>query len=38
LNWVYDVEKFFDMAYVPEKKHVKFMTYKLKRRADAWWD
>ena len=29
LNWVYEVEKFLEMAYVPKEKHVKFMTYKL---------
>jgi len=22
LDWIYEVEKLFDMAYVPEKKHV----------------
>ena len=38
LDWVYEVEKFFDMTYVSEEMHVKFMTYKLKGGADAWWD
>ena len=33
LYWVYEVEKFFDMDYIPEKKYVKFVTYKLKRGA-----
>ena len=23
LNWVYKVEKFFDMTYVPEENHIK---------------
>jgi len=35
LNWIYEVAKFFDIAYVPKEKHVKFMTYKLKEGAAA---
>ena len=38
LDWVYEIKKFFDMAYVPKEKHVKFMTYKLKGGGAAWWD
>jgi len=32
------VEKFFDMAYIPAEKHVKFVAYKLKGGAGAKWD
>ena len=38
LVWVNEVEKFFDIAYVLEKKYVKFVVYKLKEGAVAWWD
>ena len=36
LDWVYEVEKFFDTTYVSEKKHVKFAANKLKGGEAAW--
>ena len=33
LDRVYEVDKFFDMAYVSEEKHVNFVAYKLKEGA-----
>ena len=37
-DWVYEVEKFFDMAYISEEKHVKFVAYKIKGGGAAWWE
>ena len=36
LNWIYEIDKFFDMAYVLTEKQVKFVAYKLKRGAVVW--
>ena len=36
LDWIYEVDKFFDMAYVLMEKQVKFVAYKLKGEATAW--
>ena len=30
LDWICEVDKFFDMAYIPIEKQVKFVVYKLK--------
>jgi len=38
MDWIYEVDKFFDIAYVPMEIQVKFVTYKLKGGATAWWD
>ena len=38
LDWIYEVNKFFDMAYVPIEKQVKFMVYKLNGGVALWWD
>ena len=38
LNWIYEVDKLFDIAYVLMEKKVKFMAYKLKSGVNTWWD
>jgi len=35
---IYEVNKFFNIAYVSIEKQVKFVAYKLKGGAAAWWD
>ena len=35
LDWVYEVKKLFNMAYVPQERHVKFVTYKLSREEQS---
>ena len=37
LDWICEVDKFFYMAYVFMEKQVKFVAYKLKGGATAWW-
>jgi len=36
LDWIYEVDKFSDMTYIPMEKQVKFVTYKCKGGAAAW--
>jgi len=38
LDWIYKVDKFFDMTYAPMEKQVKFVTYKFKGGAAIWWN
>jgi len=35
LDWIYEVDKFLDMAYVLMEKQVKFLARKLKEGAAA---
>ncbi|GJS53942.1 transposon ty3-I gag-pol polyprotein [Tanacetum coccineum] len=37
LDWLYEVDKFFDIMEVPEEEQVKVVTYKLRGGARAWW-
>ena len=38
LDWVNEVEKFFDYMGTADDKQVCLMAYKLKGGAFAWWD
>ena len=37
LDWIYEVNKFFDMTYVPMEKQVKFVAFKLKGGQPHGW-
>ncbi|GKB46713.1 transposon ty3-I gag-pol polyprotein [Tanacetum coccineum] len=37
LDWLYEVDKFFDIMEVPEEEQVKVVAYKLRGGAGAWW-
>ncbi|GKA51117.1 transposon ty3-I gag-pol polyprotein [Tanacetum coccineum] len=37
LDWLYEVNKFFDIMEVPEEEQVKVVAYKLRGGAGAWW-
>ena len=38
LDWVSEVEKFFDYMGTADEKQVCLVAYKLKGGASAWWD
>ena len=38
LDWVNEVEKFFDYMGTIDDKQVCWVAYKLKRGASTWWD
>jgi len=38
LMWIDDFDKLFDIAYILMENHVKFVTYKLKKRILAQWN
>ncbi|XP_026399202.1 uncharacterized protein LOC113295057 [Papaver somniferum] len=38
LDWIYEVEAFFEFMDIPDDTKVKLVTYKLKGGAAAWWE
>ena len=38
LDWLIEVESFFEDRNIPKRKHVKFVSCKLKESAWAWWE
>ena len=38
INWIPDIDKFFDYIEVPEEKRVRLVVCRLKGGASAWWE
>ena len=38
IDWIADIDKFFDYMGAPEKKRVRLVACRLKRCASAWWE